>query len=291
MERIFKRFVVDVDGYWLKVEVENVDRWNLLQLQCKDQLKRCIVKQPIFLAIDNVDEDSAEQAKTYLRAKHLFGNGSMVVVTSRSLCQLEALNIHKDDCLGMPELELCEARELFRNHAKSIGDVEYELDERIIARCLQMCRFNKGDGESYHYHPLALTVLGNEVREQMTRDIFDPTLWYSRFSRIEESYKVLETKKQIFSILRISYDTLVHNDQMLFMDVALFMRNSGSRDSNSFDSVGPNLYEWLEMVHGVGKHDELKARVSFCFRLEFHLSCLDCDQASTVTFVMNAFRM
>ncbi|KAG0577398.1 hypothetical protein KC19_5G153200 [Ceratodon purpureus] len=240
---------------------DNLERMNIDK--CKDQLRRCIVKQPIFLAIDNVDEDSAEQAKTYLRAKYSFGNGSVVVVTSRSLSQLLALNIHEDDCLGMPELELREARDLFRNHAKSIGigDVEYELDERIVARCVQMCRFNKGDGESFHYHPLALTVLGNEVREQMACNNFDPTLWYSRFSRIEESYKVLETKKQIFSILRISYDTLKPNDKMLFMDVALFMRNSGSWDSKSFDSVGPNLYEWLEMVHGLRKPDELKTRL------------------------------
>jgi hypothetical protein len=61
-------------------------------------LKSHAVKERVFLALDNVSDESKEQAKSYLEAN--FGGGSVVLVTARSLDQLQCLGIHKDHCFA-----------------------------------------------------------------------------------------------------------------------------------------------------------------------------------------------
>lgn len=174
----------------------------------------------------------------------------------------------------MPELELLEAKTLFKHYAMSIGDMKEELNEQLVSRCVELCRFRKGDGISHHYLPLALKVLGNELREQLGCNNFDLRLWDVKLSKIEESYELRETKKQIFSVLRLSYDTLSPEDQMLFMDVALLKLRKGDgileiveEFLDSFST--PNLFEWLCLVHGERSQDIMKARVRFCLCLNF----------------------
>jgi hypothetical protein len=65
----------------------------------------------VFLALDNVSDETKEQAKSYLEAN--FGDGSVVLVTTCSMDQLQYLGVHNDNCFAMLELELEEAKSLF----------------------------------------------------------------------------------------------------------------------------------------------------------------------------------
>ena len=39
-----------------------------------------------------------------------------------------------------------------------------ELDDGVVKHCVERCYFHKGDGNGgYHYHPLALDVLGKQL--------------------------------------------------------------------------------------------------------------------------------
>jgi len=55
-----------------------------------------------------------------------------------------------------------------------------------------------------------------------------------------------EPQHPVFSILRRSFDVLNPQDQLLFMDVALFAPYIGGCFSLKW-----NVFEWLGMVHGV----------------------------------------
>ena len=64
-----------------------------------------------------------------------------------------------------------------------------------------------------------------------------------------------EREHPIFSILRRSFDTLKPEDQLLFMDVALFYPEE---ENGVYWSC--NVFEWLSMVHGVSM-DAIMRRV------------------------------
>lgn len=87
-------------------------------LQSYAYLRKKLLAQPIFLALDNVQADhkSIQIAQTYLTAG--FGPGTIVLVTARSpdLLNLK-LNLDETNCLEMPELKEDEARSLFLNFA------------------------------------------------------------------------------------------------------------------------------------------------------------------------------
>lgn len=85
----------------------------------------------------------------------------MVLVIACSKEQLLCLRISKEDCFGILELELEEAKCLFLNHAQWKN---HEVDVKFLQQCLKRCHFSKGDNiDTNHYHPLALKVLGREM--------------------------------------------------------------------------------------------------------------------------------
>jgi hypothetical protein len=216
-------------------------------VQCRNRLNEDLHKQRVFLAIDNVlvNGQAIEQAKTYLRAK--YAHGSAVMVTARSLGQLQNLNIHESSCLEMPELEEIEARALFLNHSAP----KNEVNDTVVTRCLERCYFRKGDGNNYHYHPLALKVLGVQFG-------CDPEQWVVHLTKFDSFNPLREIEHPIFSILKKSFNLLSPEDQLLLLDVALF------HPERSSWSKWINVFEWLAMVHGISK-DDVKERVSFTF--------------------------
>jgi hypothetical protein len=210
-------------------------------------LKSHAVKERVFLALDNVSDESKEQAKSYLEAN--FGGGSRVLVTARSLDQLQCLGIHKDHCFAMLELELEEAKSLFLSYTRL---KENEVDEELLKKCLERCYFSNGlsatsSSGGYHYHPLALRVLGSEVGDFIR---LDKTRQATMRTRIDTFNLSRQKEHPVFSILRISFDSLKEEDQLLFLLIALVLPNK------PYGSFHPVLaMEWLGMVHGKEAND------------------------------------
>ncbi|KAG0601530.1 hypothetical protein M758_11G119300 [Ceratodon purpureus] len=208
--------------------------------ECYSLLSQNIIKQKVFIAIDNVFDSSKclEEADAYLKLN--YSPNSVVVVTARSLDQLQMLQIEKSNCLEMPDLEKDEARSLFMYHATHAGRVqdapEVEVGEEIIKRCLKKCYFGKGREGKHHYHPLALEVLGRQLG-------YDPEPWKVQLVELDagDAFNQLrerESQHPIFSILRRSFDMLGDEDQLLFMDAALFN-----------PQFGTDVLKWLSLVN------------------------------------------
>ena len=134
----------------------------LLHVQCRDILwkQSSWKKQKTFLAIDNVwdDVESLERARMYLKAP--FEEGSMVIVTSRSLKTLTTLGIDENACFEMPELGKEDAQKLFLYHAADGKQFESEEDVTAIDECIKSCYLSKGENRGPHYRPHELRVLG-----------------------------------------------------------------------------------------------------------------------------------
>ena len=208
-------------------------------------------KQAVFLAIDNVSDNtkSIELAKYLLSAG--FDEKSVVIVTARSLdvLKIKHLDIDDSDCLEMPELEEEEAKSLFLQHAicDMLPEERNAVDDKIISLCIKRCYFQKHrGGESYHYHPLALKVLG----VQLGFDKYDPDRWASQLKEFDTFNPRGELEHPIFSSLRVSFDTLEPSDQLLFLDVALSVPES--------NEYGWSVFEWLSMVHGISVSNVMK---------------------------------
>lgn len=185
--------------------------------------------QKVFLAIDNVAEINMDEAKRNLQAG--YSRGSIVLVSSRSLKVLKYLSINETDCLAMPELNRNEATQLFLYHAHP----KKVVDEEVLLHCINQSYLKRYDG-GYHYHPLALKVLGSQLAGR------DPKEW-----KLQLKEDVLNPHP-IFSILRRSFDELEDEDQLLFMDVALFDIDGDYKKWRDYPIW--NFFEWLSMVHG-----------------------------------------
>ena len=198
------------------------------------------IKDSVFLALDNMSGKDAliNEVKSYLSAK--LPLGSIVMITSRSKTALMKLRSYIDEssCLEMPELMLEEAKCLFM---RSIGsELRDEIDEQLMDRCVRQCYFKRSENNStYHYHPLALDVLGRHL------GYMDPKKWPAHLDKIGEGTlkQGMEVDHHIFSILRSSFDSLERdNDKMIFMDIGLFI----PRYLNGKDEL-----EWLRIASSV----------------------------------------
>ncbi|KAG0562531.1 hypothetical protein KC19_9G153800 [Ceratodon purpureus] len=184
-------------------------------------LKDGLIKDPIFLALDNMSDHDASiaEVQSYLSAR--LPSGSIVMVTARSKDWLLRVRPYIDEskCIQMPDLLLEEAKSLFTNSCNL--ELSNDVDEHLILRCVERCYFQKEDGcGSCHYHPLALDVLGRQLSR-----LTDLNEWVILLDRIDEDIfnQSRENNHPIFSILRRSFDALSPGDQLLFMDVALYL--------------------------------------------------------------------
>lgn len=223
----------------------------------------------VFLTIDNVSSATAQQALTLLRAK--YGPGSVVLVTARALSELTCLNINASECMEMPELEMEEAKSLFLYHATCVpAPKAVNHDSELISTCVQRCCFRKDGGVTYHYHPLALQALG----EQLGRVGYVPERWWALLNEIDLFNPFREPKNPVFSILRKSFDALNAQDQLLFMDAALFVPYSiGGYDYDL--GYKWNVFEWFGMVHGISVNtviERVSTQIS-CGGGSHHTSC------------------
>ncbi|KAG0601993.1 hypothetical protein M758_11G152900 [Ceratodon purpureus] len=213
---------------------------------CRYRLKAVMHRRPVFLVIDNILDTvkSIDQATTYLKAG--YNQGSIVVVAARSIGQLTGLGIDESECLEMPELEIDEARSLFLDQFQIIPENIDEEDEELLMRCVKRCRFRKGDSANYQFIPLALKVLGTQLWYILR---FNPKQWVGKLEQFDNLNLIRQDEHPIFSVLRWSFDALQREDQLIFIDAALFF----PRFKNDWSGLIPkwNVLEWLSLVHGI----------------------------------------
>lgn len=208
----------------------------------------------MFLALDNVQPDAEllEEARKYLtiwgqaEANASVGNGTIVIVTAQSIETLDKVGINSSNCLEMPDLVEEEARKLFLLYAAPDYDLKPE-DDRYVRYCLRLCYFSKGESAGKHYHPLALTALGNQLQS----DEPDPSSWEKELSRDDVFNQMhVEGGHPIFRILRRGFDMLHPDDQLLFVDVVLFRPDRwGNLFRGTSNDHGANISDWLLLVH------------------------------------------
>ena len=206
-------------------------------------LKKRIQGELVFLALDNVPDDynSIQTARKYLKGG--YGDGSIILVTARSLDILMKLNLEENQCLEMPDLEEDEARSIFFKETGLL--FENEIDEKLIRRCIQLCHFCKADGRRWHYHPLALKVLGQQLGSNIQ-------MWEVQLNKIDSINQLEDVEDAIFYIMRSSFASLNQKLQLIFMDLALIL--------NYF---ALEKIEWLCIVHEESIED-MKDMVSIC---------------------------
>lgn len=217
-------------------------------MQYYDRLQKHIHRHRIFLVVDNVSGSSKtiEQAKSYLKAE--YAPGSVVLVATCSLGILQSLNIDERNCLEMPKLEEEEARSLFLYHAAP----DNEVDEELLQQCMGTVKqFYAGvnDSNSYHYHPIALKQFGVQLGFRPEQWGEKLTKWTSmhRPSVLRKSFDMLIPGSRP-SFLRKSFNTLVLEDQLLYMDAALFYPEPPEHGS-TFKQL--NILKWLSSIHGM----------------------------------------
>ncbi|KAG0606318.1 hypothetical protein M758_9G131300 [Ceratodon purpureus] len=235
----------------IKMEDSHIQgRSRICNLQ--NALRHGIIKNPIFLTLDNMSDQDASiaEVQSYLSAR--LPAGSIVIVTARSKDWLLCVRPYIDEskCMQMPELMQEEAISLFVN--SSVAKLRNDVDKELILRCVKRCYFQKEDDtKSCHYHPLALDVLGRQLSR-----LTDLGEWVMLLDRIDEDVfnQSREKNHPIFSILRKSFDALSSGDQMLFMDVALYLPNN---DVNFCKDVDYSVFKWLGMVHNFQRVDDV----------------------------------
>ena len=203
----------------------------------------------VFLAIDNVWDDtrSIEEAGGYLTNE--FHPESKVLVTSRCKQTLTNLGISEACCFEMPDLKEEDAIGLFLHYAcPSLSPVELGNPEHleVVMQCISHARYSKRrDTEmspAYHFHPLALKALGLFMK---TLTPF-PRKWMEKLN----NPKILGSKvKDVDNVLRTSFDMLPSDDhRAMFLDVALYApKQFLNRD---LASTVDEVCEWLSIVYG-----------------------------------------
>ena len=108
---------------------------------------------------------------------------------------------------------------------------------------------------TYHYHPLALEVLGRQLGH------INSEPWNVQLDELDAFNQSRERRDQhpVFSILRRSFDAMADEDQLLFMDVAIFCPRLYFY-CNLRQGMGGSIFKWLSLVHGESV-DVIKRRV------------------------------
>lgn len=219
-------------------------------LQCKDILCKSVSwEQPAFLALDNLwdDTESIEHAKMFLQ-EAAFPEGSVVMVTSRTLRTLGYLGIGKSQCFEVPELSRVDARNLFLYHAANGREyVNWGDIDDIIDHIIDRCHFQKSEKQGWHFLPLAVKVLGMHMGSVGS----DPMQWFVSLPRVRDFDLHFPEENPVFEVIRLNYDRLTSEDQILFMDIVLYCPDAQLSKNDAFWSswLWSSLREWLGLVH------------------------------------------
>ncbi|KAG0562037.1 hypothetical protein KC19_9G112400 [Ceratodon purpureus] len=212
--------------------------------QCKDILCKSVSwEQPAFLALDNLWDDtkSIEHAKMFLHHA-AFPEGSVVMVTARTLRTLGYLGIDKSQCFEVPELSKVDARNLFLYHAANGRQYANKGDIYMIDKCISRCYFRKSEKQGCHYLPLAVKVLGMHLGSLGS----DPKQWLESLPRVRDFDLHSSEENPVYGVIRLNYDRLTPGEQALFMDIVCYH----PEQLRWFDvEENSQFREWLGLVH------------------------------------------
>ena len=170
-------------------------------------------EKKICLMIDNVldDQASIQEARSLLNLP--FAEGSVVLATSRSRMTLEKVKVKWGALMKIPSLTMDEAKALFLYHTGCDSTNLLEDQKKVVEEFVERCNFKVGDMISQEYHPLALKVLGTRVGPH-------PKEWVN--VGIDSRFIDNECNHDVFSILRLSYDTLSPQYKRMFLGIVLW---------------------------------------------------------------------
>jgi hypothetical protein len=215
--------------------------------QAEKCVQHCLSdKKPKFLAVDNVQDTlaSAQEAENYLR---WLSPESIIIITSRSRHNLRPVTLGDTCCNPIPNLNKEEAMTLFLKIAAPEVDRQ-SLDQRhirILENCLQICFYSRKkedgahtvNGESGHYHPLALRAVAAYFRDRYTGP--DSILcWKEELKTRNNRFLHAPDSIDIFDVLGLGFNDKNMSDlsKKLFIDVALFAPET-------------DTFNWLVSIH------------------------------------------
>ncbi|XP_052622371.1 disease resistance protein RUN1 [Lactuca sativa] len=164
---------------------------------------RCMIKdrlchKKVLIVLDDVDH--LEQLKTLAGSHDWFGEGSLIIITTRDKHLLAAHQVNVMHNISL--LNSDEAMKLFCKHApqdnRPLEDYQ-QLSKEVVSYAGGL--------------PLALTVLGSFLRDK------DINEWRSALARLKEI-----PDSDILEKLKISFDGLKLVEKELFLDIACFFR-------------------------------------------------------------------
>lgn len=200
-------------------------------------------REPVFLVIDNITDDSASrmEALAYLEAG--FHPHSKIMITSRSEDVVQALftDPMSTFCKAMPNLTEEEAGFIFLKRAAPQRAIDTLTDEekRVLKLCLGQCRFSS-DGRPIRgkqYHPLALRALAVYYHEIDNINVLSWEKYFEDLDKLKHSRE----SSDVFGILGLQFSTFDMKKKLLFLDLALYYGTSWK----SFE----NCVSWLAEIH------------------------------------------
>ncbi|ONH89967.1 hypothetical protein PRUPE_8G026800 [Prunus persica] len=162
-------------------------------------IKRCLYNKKVLLILDDVDQSN--QLEMLIREKDCFGLGSRIIITTRDERLLVEHGIEK--IYEVMPLTQDEAVYLFSMKAFRKDD----LEEDYLELSKNFINYARG-------LPLALKTLGSFLYKR-SRDE-----WMSALDKLKQA-----PDREIFQILKISYDGLEEMQKQIFLDVACFHKS------------------------------------------------------------------
>jgi len=160
----------------------------------KDRLRH----KKVLIVIDDVDH--LDQLKQIAGERDWFGLGSKIIITTRDERLLVVHGVER--LLRVKELCCDDALMLFCWHAfrNSHPPIDYlEISDQVV-------KYSKG-------LPLALVVLGSFLYGRSIPE------WESELDKLRRI-----PNKQIYEVLKISFDGLEHHERAIFLDIACFFK-------------------------------------------------------------------
>ncbi|XP_040998242.1 disease resistance protein RUN1-like [Juglans microcarpa x Juglans regia] len=193
--------------------LRNFGNLNIGSVGGTDVIKHRLCSKRVLIILDDVSESCQLQK---LAGNHnWFGPGSRIIITTRDQHLLTSHQV--DSMYEVPGLDDNQAIQLFSWHAFERGNpIEsyVELTKAIMG-------YAKG-------LPLALKVLGSYLRGRSIQE------WKSALEKFERSLH-----KDIYEILKISYDGLDDDEKDIFLDIAIFLKgNSVEYVTKILDTCG-----------------------------------------------------
>ncbi|KAG0561314.1 hypothetical protein KC19_9G054500 [Ceratodon purpureus] len=221
-------------------------------------------REPVFLALDNVtgDEGSLREVREYLEVG--FHPKSRILITSRSLVNVQDLLPDSQFCMAMPRLSVKEAGEIFLRSAAPMKSMSGLTDEerRIVWRCIQQCiQFESEDhdevscGLGRHllwqscfgsYHPLALSALGDFCRRYSINSHMLRWTDHLENTSGDPFKEVWRCPTGIGRMIGLQFSSLHPSEQLLFLDIALYATSRSESDPS-----GIRWLEWVSELHHV----------------------------------------